>query len=333
MNKYDNLMTKIGTEFNIKKGKTESVNDYKVRLIYSVLGRMAVSSLLDDYDNDMPSIVHMKNRVSTVFDSYYKMYPELSALLPEDAEKIANEIYDIYSHTGIFYYIPNRIVLSKKSDEYINGVVLTRGYELGLKQAVSGLGTYIISENSSQSDKNIFYIDTTSLRDRWQSWIEDAKWSNFKVEGDIEYLRMDPPFTRGYWVNKPNAEGEISILRTGFKGNELYYLYKIDKDKKIQASQLPNWIVDDYQYRSLANACLYNAGVLPPITYLVDGDIVDFKFGYLPPPAELYLWKLYSWPTTVLDLPKDFNRVSTKCIFESIAELMKKQGYAFVEEN
>ena len=155
MNKYDNLMTKIGTEFNIKKGKTESVNDYKVRLIYSVLGRMAVSSLLDDYDNDMPSIVHMKNRVSTVFDSYYKMYPELSALLPEDAEKIANEIYDIYSHTGIFYHIPNRIVLSKKSDEYINGVVLTRGYELGLKQAVSGLGTYIISENSSQSDKNI----------------------------------------------------------------------------------------------------------------------------------------------------------------------------------
>ena len=78
---------------------------------------------------------------------------------------------------------------------------------------------------------------------------------------------------------------------------------------------------------------MYNAGVLPPITYLVDGDIVDFKFGYLPPPAELYLWKLYSWPTTVLDLPKDFNRVSTKCIFESIAELMKKQGYAFVEEN
>lgn len=63
---------------------------------------MAVSSFLDDYDNDMPSIVHMKNRVSTVLDSYYKMYPELSALLPEDTEKIANEIYDIYSHTGIF---------------------------------------------------------------------------------------------------------------------------------------------------------------------------------------------------------------------------------------
>lgn len=48
---------------------------------------MAVSSFLDDYDNDMPSIVHMKNRVSTVLDSYYKMYPELSALLPEDTEK------------------------------------------------------------------------------------------------------------------------------------------------------------------------------------------------------------------------------------------------------
>ena len=44
VNKYDNLMIKIGTEFNIKKGKTENINDYKVRLIYSVLGRMAVAS-------------------------------------------------------------------------------------------------------------------------------------------------------------------------------------------------------------------------------------------------------------------------------------------------
>ena len=105
MNKYDNLMTKIGTEFNIKKGKTESVNDYKVRLIYSVLGRMAVSSFLDDYDNDMPSIVHMKNRVSTVLDSYYKMYPELSALLPEDTEKIANEIFILIQVFFIIFQI------------------------------------------------------------------------------------------------------------------------------------------------------------------------------------------------------------------------------------
>lgn len=44
MNKYDNLMTKIGTEFNIKKGKTESVNDYKVRLIYSVCKRTIAST-------------------------------------------------------------------------------------------------------------------------------------------------------------------------------------------------------------------------------------------------------------------------------------------------
>ena len=90
MNKYDNLMAKIGAEYNIKKGKTESINDWKVRLIYSVLGRMAVASLLDDYDNDMPSIIHLKNRIASVFDSYHKMYPELDGLLPQNAEKIAD---------------------------------------------------------------------------------------------------------------------------------------------------------------------------------------------------------------------------------------------------
>ena len=106
----------------------------------------------------------------------------------------------------------------------------------------------------------------------------------------------------------------------------------MDENKKILVSQLPSWFVENYQYRSLANACLYQEGVLPPIVYRVDGDIVNFKFGYLRPPAELYLWKLYSWPTSVLNLPKDFSRISTRCIFDCIAELMKKQGYEFVEE-
>lgn len=334
MNKYDSLIAKIGNEYNIKKGKTELINDWKVRIIYSLLGRMAAASLFDDIDGEIISIIHMKNRISSVFDSYREMYPELS--LPKEADNLADEIYDIFSHTGIFYHMPNRIVAASKTEDIVNNIIFTRGYELSIRQEISGLGTYLKLDDitHTQPYRNIFHLDMTYLKDRWQLWTEDVEWREFKVEGDIEYLRINPPFLcgYGYWVNKPNTDGRISLLRAGFKGNKLYYLYTVNQDRNILVSQLPAWLVENYNYRSLANACLYYKGVLPPVSFRYDGDIVYFKFGYLPPPAELYLWKLYSWPTSILNLPKDFSRICTRCVFDNIVELMKMQGYEFIEE-
>lgn len=334
MNKYDSLIEKIGNEYYIKKGKNESVNAWKVRVIYSLLGRMALASLFDDNDGEIMSITHMKNRISNVFDSYKEMYPELDGYFPAEAGNLADEIYDIYSHTGAFYHMPNRIVASCKTEDNINGMILTRGYELDIHQGVSGLGTYVKQDDVTytQSYKNIFHLDMTHLKDRWQFWTQSVEWRNFEVEGDIEYLRMEPPFSCGYWVNKPNQYSKISILRIGFKGNKLYYMYMMDENGRILASPLPVWLVENYNYRSLANACLYHEGVLPPVSFRYDGDLVYFKFGYLPPPAELYLWKLYSWPTSILELPKDFSRFCTRYVFENIAELMKLQGYQFIKE-
>lgn len=334
MNKYDSLILKIGNEYYIKKGKTESVNDWKVRIIYSLLGRMALASLFDDIDGEMMSITHMKKRISNVFDSYKAMYPELSGCLPKDANNLSDEIYDIYSHTGAFYHMPNRIIASCKTEDNINGMILTRGYELDIRQGVCGLGTYLKPDDAlyTQPYKNIFHLEMTHLKDRWLSWTQSAEWKEFKVEGDTEYLRIEPPFSRGYWVNKPNMDRKISILRTGVKGNKLYYLYMVDEDGRLLVSQLPRWLVENYNYRSLANACLFQEGVLPPVTFRYDGDLVFLKFGYLPPPAELYLWKLYTWPTSILELPKDFSRVCTRYVFENIAELLKLQGYKFIEE-
>ena len=38
MNKYNALLTRIANTHNIVKGAEESVNDYKVRIIYSAIG-------------------------------------------------------------------------------------------------------------------------------------------------------------------------------------------------------------------------------------------------------------------------------------------------------
>ena len=68
------------------------------------------------------------------------------------------------------------------------------------------------------------------------------------------------------------------------------------------------------------------------IVYRYDGELVYVTFGYLPPPAELYLWKLYTWPTTVMTLPKDFTRVCNREVFEVLKYVMMQQGYIFTEE-
>lgn len=334
MNKYDSLIVKIADEYNIEKGKLEPINNWKMRVIYSLLGRMAIAALFDDIEGDMTSITHMKNRIIDVLESYRKIYPEINGFLPEKLGNLADEIYDIYLHTGVFYHIPNRIVPAKKTEDFINNIIFTRGYELNIQQNISGLGTYMRKDNTSYnaSYKNIFHLDMTNLEDRWKFWTENVEWTELNVEGDIEYLRLKPPFTGGYWVNKSNGDGRISLLRTGFKENKLYYLYKEDLDANLFVCQLPTWIVKDYNYRSLANACLYYEGVLPPTTYRYDGDIVYVKFGYLPSPSNLYLWKLYSWPTSFYEFPRDFNRICTRYVFEGIVELMKKQGYEFIEE-
>lgn len=114
MNKYDSLIVKIADEYNIEKGKLEPINNWKMRVIYSLLGRMAIAALFDDIEGDMTSITHMKNRIVDVLESYRKIYPEINGFLPEKLGNLADEIYDIYLHTGVFYHIPNRIVPAKK---------------------------------------------------------------------------------------------------------------------------------------------------------------------------------------------------------------------------
>ena len=61
MDKYNRLLIRIADEYFVWKGKTENITRWKVRLIYCVLGRMALASLWDMDENGNVSIIHMKN--------------------------------------------------------------------------------------------------------------------------------------------------------------------------------------------------------------------------------------------------------------------------------
>lgn len=62
MDKYNRLLIRIADEYFVWKGKTENITRWKVRLIYCVLGRMALASLWDMDENGNVSIIRKKIR-------------------------------------------------------------------------------------------------------------------------------------------------------------------------------------------------------------------------------------------------------------------------------
>ena len=336
MNKYQNLLSRISKEFSIYKGENEEINKWKSRIIYSLLGRMALASLFDtDYgteEEEDSSITHMKRRINKVFASYQDMYPELKTLLPMDSTELAEEMYDIFLNTGVIYHKPNRIVMSSKSDSIVNEIKFTRGYELDSKQKISGLGTYeqFLGQENIDQFINMFQLENIMLSQLWNIYTKKSKWDTVDINADIEYLRTKPPYNKGYWTNNIDKTGETSILKIKTKGTYLYYLYKYEN--KLYASELPQWLVENNNKRLLTNACLRKKDVLPPTKYRIDGDLVYIEFQYLPPQSVLYLWKLYSWPLLMNKLPYDFKRICDRKVFESIKTVMIQLGYEFIEE-
>lgn len=334
MNKYNRLLDQIAAEYSIRRGSSESISDWKIRIIYSVLGQMALASLQDTPEDEEPSIVHVKRRIEAVLISYGEMYPELHAYIPDDASTVSDEIYNIFNSTGHFYHKAHHVSAAMKSSSASLDVVFTRGYELEMRQKVSGIGTYILNDSATNSGtiEKMFQLNQADLKNQWKDCLSGVSWKEFTaLDQRVECLRMREPFTHGYWVNQPERSSRVSMLRVGMPGAWIYYLYTTQNEKLV-VSQLPAWQVENYRYRLLANACLSEYKVLPSARYHQDGELVYIQFGYLPAPQELNLWKLYTWPTSILSLPKDFARVCTKQVFEAIRAVMIKQGYEFIEE-
>ena len=333
MIKYNSLLSHISNEYSIKQGKTEETLSWKARLIYSLLGRMAIASLSDGLEEGPVTIVHLKRRIHNVYAAYYSMYPELKKIFPESSESLEQEIYDIFLKTGIVYHKPDRILMSSKCNSVCKGIKFTRGYSLDSKQMLSGLGSYLKQnpDENSLPVSQMFGLEDSSLTERWKYYTSSRDWTLYEPDNMTQYLKTEPPFSRGYWVDKPDDNGKISLLRTGFIGGQLYYLYRVE-NKKLYVSQLPQWQVEDYNYRSIANACLAYNGTLPPVTYRIDGNLTYVSFKYLPPSSDLYLWKLFSWPKKYSELPCDFNRILESSVFEALKETLAMQGYEFTKE-
>ena len=340
MRKYNELLRNVADEFHISQGTEESDAEYKCRLIYSILGRMAYASLWDTQeDGQQVSISHFKRRISQLFFGYREMYSEIKPLMLCDAELLGNEIYDVYIKTGYIYHAPNRLAPAAPCQCGTVPVILSKGMPLCLRQRVSGLGTYTL--NVTDQFKAVSVDDMFMLRrigDCWSEAIQYIRWGVCTDASQFEFLKLVPPFNRGYWTDWPTRDDIISVARTKSPGARLYYFYK-PKKSDLLISPIPEWRVKEsavqesnLNYRELSNGLLASLSVLPPIKYHVSGQFVALTLEYLPAPAILNLIKLYSWPASFRKLPSDFRRTCEYDVFLVLKSTLERLGHRFVEE-
>lgn len=338
MDKYNGLLSTVAKQYDIPKGKQESEDDWKTRLVYSICGLMAYASLWDntDIDNSI-SIIHLKRRIHKIFVSYQSMYPEISLILPNESKKLEEEITSQFLNCGIVYHSPNRIVPSMKREESFNGILFQRGISLDSISTVSGIGLYSQStkKDTLGNVKSMFGLEQDNLQSFWQKILSHVSWKSEPSLEELsgEYLNMLPYSNhkhRKYWGDTPDKTGITSILRTGQEGAQLYYLYRYN-NSQLEVSPLANWQIEDGDYRRFTCACLSSHGSLPPIEFFRDGSLVYLNLNYLLPPRELEFLKLYSWPGRCNELPSNFNRKISFDVFTAIKNILSDEGYEFKE--
>lgn len=336
MNEFGGLIEKISNEFDLKKDIDETDEMWRARVVYSVAGRMAVASLYDVLEDDQPvSVTHLKRRCQKILEAYFDLYPNLQYEMAASAEEYADEIYNILLAAGCVYHMPNRLQPPNEKRVALKNIEVQRGTAVGEKLLVSGIGTYLIKsgEQSIEEVMDMFQIPMVSLVDYGNHLIKSAQWSTFETSVHMEYLRTEPPFTKGYWKDTPDADGRISLLRTGEQGGYLYYLYKYEQGN-METSALPSWMVEGSEYRTVSNSILAANGTLPSLKVEKNENkkTVLIRQEYLLPNAVMNFVKLYSWPARFLRVPSDFNRVMNKEVFEILREILQIMGIE-VKEN
>ena len=339
MKKY--LIESIGRTLNIPiSGGKECI----CRAVYSLAGQMALASLWDhDEDTGVVSIQHFKERAMRTFRAYQSLYPEIEHLLPNDKTGLLQEIYTIYRRCGFLYHSAHHISPAAPTVASCQGITLYRGCSPDTGLFMSGLGFYSIQERPS--DKSISQMH--NLQDQsFECYLDDLlrnnEWEAIEWPDNTEFLRLDPPFSGGYWKQVPDKDGRISLARFG-QPNKLYVFYYYHNGTYYQ-EQIPEWRVRDFssedaqnyaEYRRIATALLLKYRALPAIKFKDACEFVEIRIGYRLPPSEEDFFKLYSWPTQYAltsSQPQVFTRIMAKALFPVFRHELEPIGYSFVEE-
>ncbi len=333
------LINAIGGQLNIPRDNLESV----CQIVYSVAGQMALASLWDyDEEHDSVSVQHFKNRVIKILDAYIDLFPEISTLFLDDKTGLAEDIYTVYLHNGLLYHSANRVSPVAYAEAVSDNICLLKGASPDSKLFMSGLGFYTVAKQpADRTTANLFGLQEQSFESYLENLLCYDEWKEISWPDNTEFLRLVPPFTRGYWQLEPNYDNRISIARFG-EPNRIYTFYRYI-DGVFQYKTIPEWCLKDYytnevnqkEYLRIAVALLMRYGTLPKIEVKETGNQMVIKVGYRFPPSEEYFFILYSWPLRFDFAPNEtqvFTRKMSKLIYPVFKKEMISLGYQFVEE-
>ena len=334
MKNYYGLLGKIADEYDIKQGINERENDCKARIIYSFLGMTGYSALWDisedDYEDEIISIDHFKQRILTTMNNLLDMYCDVDSIIT-NRPALSDEIYNVMHNAGCFYHKRRRISPPIYAVSRAEKCTYIRGQALGERVSISGLGCYRLSGQEESAENfltlhEMFGLHEDTLSDFWHLLTQDTSWAESANTDLFEHLRLSPPFTAGYWQKEHAPEGVISLARTVQASGCQYFLCRTEGNS-MYLSRLPEWL----DHRIAASACLANNNTLPPITYHSDGAIITMRLGYILPNAEMNIIRLYSWPSIYTKFPAYFTRIIDAQVFRGIMSTLSTKGYTFRE--
>lgn len=337
----EELIAAIAEELGIEIDPTNT--SCLCRVIYSATGKMALTSLWDCPENgEAISIQHFKKRAEEMLNAYLVIEPSIKNCFLQNIKSLSEEIYNIYRRNGFFYHSKYHLTPAVPKKSGTENCILYRGIDPMKKVHMSGLGMYELSKASKdrESVANMFGLQTQSMQDFLQSILKLGEWTRIDWPRDAQFLRTKPPFSRGYWQENPDREGQVSLARYGFP-RKIYVFYRYKEDCFWQ-KQIPEWLVNDIrcvgqpsdgEYRRIASALLYMKHKLPPITTQVKRDIVQIRLGYRLPPAEEDFFKLYSWPINYdisTSTPQVFCREMSMNVYPIFEQTLETIGYQFL---
>lgn len=349
MQMKNQLIATIGQQLHIAKSDDDA---WICHTIYSLAGKMALASLWDhDESRNSVSLQHFKERAEQIFTAYTAIYPQTFRLFPASPKDLVEDIYAVYLRTGHFYNSPYKISPAAFTQAATGSVVLYRGISPNAKFPMSGLGFYSLHSKPAKTENalsiaEMFGLQVQTLGEYLEELLLDDNWTETEWPLDAEFLRLEPPFSRGYWQETPHEDGRISLFRYG-SPNKLYAFYQFEQNRILQKT-IPEWQVNDIrslrlkayskygEYHRIAVALLDRYKELPPIKVKLEGETAQIRLGYWLPPTEEDFFKLYSWPSEYLSSTQDFigriyRQMSTP-VYLVFRQHLETIGYHFEEE-
>lgn len=343
----DSLLDEMAYDLGLTPNENEYQREFYSRVLFCAAAKTGLVSLWDHEETDdlnsYRSIVGFKSKIvkflRLMTDSFSGYFLPVFTANPEE---IADTIYRIYLQNGCVYHNQYHCYPVMKKSASFKNVCFVRGSAPGEQLYMSGAGEYEIISSSSDDSKafiEMFQLDEQSPVSWFNKVCEDAKWTESSLPEDADYLNVKDGLRGGYFIKKDDNYADVSLLRYGFEGRQIYCLYK-KEDNRYFLSQLPLFMTHtpdgNVDYFRIMNAILMKCETLKPINAEIHLNTVTVGLGALLPRNTYDFFRLYSWPSfdNIESFKKrsHFIREMSKPVYSAFRDYMTHIGYQFREK-